>query len=1468
MAGNTAEIIARLTLKGEQFSSETGRVFAAMEAQARDTAGRTRSAFEGSFREIQQLASKAVTMPRAAGGGLNVDVSGARQAAATAQLQAAALREIATAAAQAAAKTGDTTENTRLYVQAARSAAVEAEREAQGLRTQAMTLERLQVELNGVAAARTRENAILSTTSTNHQRQAQNLGLLRAGYQQLSFQIGDVGQQLALGTPLATVFAQQAGQVVQAISMIAGSGGAGGGQGGAAGASGALDAMTGTLDEVTGAVESAAGATETLAGVLGSETAAAEGSSAAAGANAGAKRGQATASGQSAAAARVSTAALGADAVATEADTVATNQLAAAKGRLAGFLAGPWGAAVIGGITVLAMFLPKLIGTKDATAEAVEKMKDQHRQTLLNAEAERMYGLTIDGVTESLKKQTDELERQNRTMEETVRLQQQSIRNDRGKLAERRAAIPMDEILTRRDLEGARERLSLLQRSPADESTGAAIAGQVDEIERLEKKLADLGKEAGALDRRIAEADRALRQAGFPLAERAAREATDKIAAINGQYDRMRDAAKAAASGNDALAASLDRTLTAIEKQRAAALAAEEKRRRVGRNGGPDADLTAFKWPVASRANSGEFNEPRPGHRHAGVDIPIPVGSRVGAAAAGTIIEAGTLPGYGNVIIIDHGRGVTTRYAHLSKLMAREGEFVDQGERIGLSGGARGAPGSGNSRGAHLHYEVRQGGKPVDPRKGQFAIDTFAVQEQAEQARQRQLEQEAEQRDRILAASRAQLDVDVESARFLGMRILGLEDEAEIEREVAGIRRDAVRDLAQLTAEQRQQEERVTEGLDEQIQRYRDQGAALAQLIGAHGDREKLTDQQKKVEQETLAAMLAQLEAARAIATTRADQQRIEEAIARVQHQLVVTEEKTERATRKAADEAEKSFRKETEARERQMEAEKDRIATLADFYRDAFKSGGRSIVEDFKDEMLDVIAEVAARWTLALLSGQKTSLGGILQQMGATSNGGGSGGLLSALFGGGSGGGAGGTLAGLLQKAPGGGIGGGMPKDGAAGAGLWDSLSSVLSSGQGGAASGAGGLAGMAGSIGQAMPYAAAAMAAGQLMNKVLGIKDPTGGLLGPLGALAVNAFIPSKRGSATVGFNPYGELGVTSTRGNSDKRIAAATDLAGGLTDTLSRIADALGGDLRSVSGISFGVREGNFRLDPSGRGITKTKNGAIDFGEDQEAMIREGVRLMLERGVVDGISQASKNILASGQDLERAIEKAAMIEDIPRQLAARLDPVGAQLDKLIEKWTKTIAALKEGGASAEQMADAQKLYKLELEETKATAREASADLRAFQESLNFGSSSPYSLRDQESMARAALQPFLDKIGAGEAIDQGAYQEAASGWLEIERQLYGSTAKFFDAMDVVQAATSKAIATIDNAKPIRTFADPFAETTAQNTGAAAELLADLRNRAAAGNELLGQILGRLGGGGGFVGGDGRGFTARSVSY
>ena len=94
---------------------------------------------------------------------------------------------------------------------------------------------------------------------------------------------------------------------------------------------------------------------------------------------------------------------------------------------------------------------------------------------------------------------------------------------------------------------------------------------------------------------------------------------------------------------------------------------------------------------------------------HEGIDIAVGSGTPVHAAAAGTVIYAGWVSGYGNIVVIDHGNGLSTAYAHNSSLVVGQGAVVERGSVVALSGS------TGHSTGPHVHVEVRVNGAPVDP---------------------------------------------------------------------------------------------------------------------------------------------------------------------------------------------------------------------------------------------------------------------------------------------------------------------------------------------------------------------------------------------------------------------------------------------------------------------------------------------------------------------------------------------------------------------------------------------------------------------------------------------------------------------------------------------------------------------------------------------------------------------------------
>lgn len=125
---------------------------------------------------------------------------------------------------------------------------------------------------------------------------------------------------------------------------------------------------------------------------------------------------------------------------------------------------------------------------------------------------------------------------------------------------------------------------------------------------------------------------------------------------------------------------------------------------------------TPMDWPTRGRVTSGFGRRRDPfggekGFVHQGLDIANSVGTPVVATADGVVQIASWQGGYGRLVVIDHGRGFKTYYAHNSELLVKRGDRVQRGHVISKMGT------SGHSTGYHLHYEVWQNGRVTDPMK-------------------------------------------------------------------------------------------------------------------------------------------------------------------------------------------------------------------------------------------------------------------------------------------------------------------------------------------------------------------------------------------------------------------------------------------------------------------------------------------------------------------------------------------------------------------------------------------------------------------------------------------------------------------------------------------------------------------------------------------------------------------------------
>jgi len=326
----------------------------------------------------------------------------------------------------------------------------------------------------------------------------------------------------------------------------------------------------------------------------------------------------------------------------------------------------------------------------------------------IRALAERVNDISAD--LEPLEHELDLRRERLRQLNELFRLQ-----TERLKLLRRQHAIALRRLGDRVDGLYRQDRpdtLSLLL-----SSTSFVDALDVfDYLQRIADSDRSIANEVGAAKNRMRaqrEQTRATRkrhrQEMRVVALRVAqvRALRDRLAAsrsglVAAQAQRQQDLADLTAAERDDLA-EMD-ALQAVSATLASKIQAAQAAAGTG-SGSPSA--SGFIWPVLGPVTS-PFGW-RWGRMHEGIDIAAPSGTPIAASAAGTVIYAGWLGGYGNVVVIDHGGGISTTYGHQSSLAVGNGSYVAQGQTIGYVGS------TGHSTGPHVHFEVRLNGVPQDP---------------------------------------------------------------------------------------------------------------------------------------------------------------------------------------------------------------------------------------------------------------------------------------------------------------------------------------------------------------------------------------------------------------------------------------------------------------------------------------------------------------------------------------------------------------------------------------------------------------------------------------------------------------------------------------------------------------------------------------------------------------------------------
>lgn len=309
--------------------------------------------------------------------------------------------------------------------------------------------------------------------------------------------------------------------------------------------------------------------------------------------------------------------------------------------------------------------------------------------------------------------------------------------------------------------------------------------------------------------------------------------------------------------------------------------------------------------------------------------------------------------------------------------------------------------------------------------------------------------------------------------------------------------------------------------------------------------------------------------------------------------------------------------------------------------------------------------------------------------------------------------------------------------------------------------------------------------------------IPIPGGNIIGSiLGSIIGGLFRRTPRASATIGGAGNG-LGVTGVTGNKAELRTQVSGLGSNVLDVVNSIAQQLGASLDSSRGsVSIGVRDGKFRVDPTGRGQTETKKGAIDFGEDAQAAVRAAVMDLIQDGVIKGLRASEDRLLRAAKDVESGLRDVLTFRGVFDQLRAIKDPVGAAVDTLNREFTNLIDLFKRAGASTEEFAQLEELYNLKRAEAiKEATDRVVGSLRQLLDDLKTGDNG-LSLRDRRNNTLTQFNALAARVAAGDKTAFDDFANVAKQLLDIERQLFGSTQSYFDRLEQVTKLTEKAIA------------------------------------------------------------------------
>jgi murein DD-endopeptidase MepM/ murein hydrolase activator NlpD len=366
-------------------------------------------------------------------------------------------------------------------------------------------------------------------------------------------------------------------------------------------------------------------------------------------------------------------------------------------------------------LTAIAAIVAALVITAGAVGQDLQSQLDDKRAQLEHANAREGV---LSGTIQRLGEELDQLRGEVATLRNREAIVQAELDKKEAELKQAKERLAVLRVQLKRSLKVLRERLVAIYESSSPDTLTVILNS--DGFDDLVSRYEYL-KRIQSQDTSIAVRVRDLRNETRDTVERV-RAARNEIAAKRAELARTRselesrEGALASARQQDQQALAqvedhqhhLEGEIGDLEGEIQAQLQAASSSVPTQPAGPIQGESSAgFVWPVNGAVVSG-FGM-RWGQLHAGVDIAVPAGTPIVAAASGTVVLAAYTGGYGNYTCIDHGGGISTCYAHQSSYAVSSGQSVDQGQVIGSVGC------TGHCFGDHLHFEVRVNGSPVDP---------------------------------------------------------------------------------------------------------------------------------------------------------------------------------------------------------------------------------------------------------------------------------------------------------------------------------------------------------------------------------------------------------------------------------------------------------------------------------------------------------------------------------------------------------------------------------------------------------------------------------------------------------------------------------------------------------------------------------------------------------------------------------